>query len=210
MIRKYPKIHVIEVPNLYPMGWEKSLVRYIKHVDYDSLPIEKNIIVSNASTIYSISEALNGKPLIEKVVTISGNAIKNPLNIKLKIGTEFSELISKFNGYKEEDLILITGGPMMGESISSDNFIISNNLNSVIGLKNYKEKETINCLRCGKCIDNCPQKLCPVLVKDNIDNKEELKRLNVNKCIECGICSFVCPSRINLREYLRDAKKKVK
>jgi len=210
MLRKYPKIHVIPVPNLYPMGWEKSLVRYIKHVDYDSLPIEKNIIVSNASTIYSINEALNGKPLVEKIVTVSGNAIKNPTNIKIKIGTVFSELKEIFGGYNFDDITLVSGGPMMGEAISSDDFVIPNNLNSIIALKRIKNIDPITCLRCGKCIDNCPQKICPVLVKDNINDKEELKRLNVNKCIECGICSFVCPSKINLREYLREAKKKVK
>ena len=83
-------------------------------------------------------------------------------------------------------------------------------LNSVIALKNTKVVNPITCLRCGKCADHCPVKLCPVLVKDNINDKDELKRLDVTRCIECGICSFVCPSKINLREYLKEAKKKVK
>lgn len=209
-IAKYPKIKLVELPNLYPMGWEKSLVRYIKHTDYNKLPIEKNIIVSNASTIFSIFEALVGIPLIEKVITISGNAINKPTNIRIKIGTMFSELKDIFKGYCEEDIVLISGGPMMGESLESDEFIIPNNLNSVIALKNTKVLDPITCLRCGKCADHCPVKICPVLVKDNINNKDELKRLDVNRCIECGICSFVCPSKINLREYLREAKKKVK
>ena len=112
--------------------------------------------------------------------------------------------------YKNEEMTLITGGPMMGTSVKTDEFIIPNNLNSVIAFKNIKEFKSISCLRCGKCSDHCPAKICPVLVKDNIENKEELKRLNVNRCIECGICSFVCPSRINLREYVKEAKKKVK
>ena len=210
MISKYPKIKLVELPNLYPMGWEKSLVRYIKHTDYKKLPIEKNIIVSNASTIYSIFEALNGIPLIEKVITVSGNSINKPTNIKIKIGTMFNELKDTFEGYSEEDIVLISGGPMMGESLESDEFIIPNNLNSVIALKNTKVLDPITCLRCGKCEDHCPVKICPVLVKDNIRDIDELKRLDVNRCIECGICSFVCPSKINLREYLRRAKKKVK
>ena len=210
IISKYPKIKLIEVPNLYPMGWEKSLVRYIKHTDYNKLPIEKNIVVSNASTIYSIYEAINGKPLIEKIVTVSGNSINNPTNIKIKIGTEFSELKEIFKGYNEKDITLVSGGPMMGEAISTDDFVIPNNLNCIIALKKCKQIDPITCLRCGKCSDHCPAKISPVLVKDNINNKEELKRLDVNRCIECGICSFVCPSKINLREYLREAKKKVK
>ena len=203
------KIKLIEVPNLYPMGWEKSLVRYIKHTDYIKLPIEKNIIVSNVSTIYSIYEALKGKPLIEKVITVSGN-FKNVTNIKIKTGTKFSDLKEIFKGYTLDDIVLITGGPMMGKSISTDDFILENNVNSVIALTNKKDKDTITCLRCGKCSDNCPAKIKPVLVKDNINNKDELKRLGVERCIECGICSFVCPSSINLREYLREAKEKVK
>jgi electron transport complex protein RnfC len=210
MISKYPKIKLVEVPNLYPMGWEKSLVRYVKHTDYDKLPIEKNIIVSNASTIYSISEAFKGIPLIEKIITVSGNSINKPTNIKVKIGTMFSDLIDTFKRYSEDDIVLVAGGPMMGEAIESDNFIIPNNLNCVIALKNNKILDPITCLRCGKCADHCPAKICPVLVKDNINDKEELKRLGVSRCIECGICSFVCPSKINLREYLREAKKKVK
>lgn len=210
LISKYPKIKIVELPNLYPMGWEKSLVRYIKHTDYEKLPIEKNIIVSNASTIYSIFEALVGIPLIEKVITVSGNSINKPTNIRVKIGTMFSDLKDTFKGYSEDDIVLIAGGPMMGESLESDEFIIPNNLNSVIALKNTKMINPITCLRCGKCADHCPVKLCPVLVKDNINNIDELKRLDVSRCIECGICSFVCPSKINLREYLRQAKKKVK
>jgi len=208
--RKNNNIKLVEVPNLYPMGWEKSLVRYIKHTDYKKLPIEKNIIVSNVSTIYAIYESLKfNKPLIEKVVTLSGD-FKNSTNVKVKIGTEFKELKEVFKDYNNDEITLITGGPMMGESVSSDEFIISNNLNSVIALKDVKEEDAITCLRCGKCSDNCPAKICPVLVKDNINDKDELKRLNVGRCIECGICSFICPSKINLREYLRKAKKKVK
>lgn len=210
LISKFPKIKLVELPNLYPMGWEKSLVRYIKHTDYEKLPIEKNIIVSNASTIYSIFEALVGIPLIEKIVTVSGNAITKPTNIRIKIGTMFSELKETFKGYSEDDIVLISGGPMMGESLESDEFVIPNNLNSVIALKNTKVLDPITCLRCGKCADHCPVKICPVLVKDNINDIDELKRLDVNRCIECGICSFVCPSKINLREYLKKAKKKVK
>lgn len=203
-------IKLIEVPNLYPMGWEKSLVRYVKHTDYVKLPIEKNIIVSNASTIYAINNALNGIPLIEKIITVSGNSINNPTNIKVKIGTTFNELKDTFKGYSEKDIVLVAGGPMMGAAIETDEFVIPNNLNCVIALKNTKVLDPITCLRCGKCADHCPAKICPVLVKDNINNVDELKRLDVSRCIECGICSFVCPSKINLREYLKQAKKKVK
>ncbi len=203
------KIKLVEVPNLYPMGWEKSLVRYIKHTDYKKLPIEKNIVISNVSTIYSIYESITkNKPLIEKIITISGE-VENKTNIKIKIGTEFSELKKIYKKYLVKDATIVAGGPMMGNAIETDNFIIPNNLNSVIVLNKEEINET-PCIRCGKCSDNCPAKISPVLVKDNIKNIEELKRLDVNRCIECGICSYLCPAKINLREFMRDAKKKVK
>lgn len=208
---KYKKIKLVEVPNLYPMGWEKSLVRYIKHTDYEKLPIEKGIVISNISTIYSIYESLKfNKPLIERIITVTGNAINNPTNIKIKIGTPFNELLNENLNYKEKEVTLVSGGPMMGVNIEKDDFIIEHNLNSILVMKKIKEIDPITCLRCGKCSDHCPAKICPVLVKDNINNTEKLKQLDVNRCVECGICSFVCPSKINLREYLREAKKKVK
>ncbi len=205
------KIKLIEVPNLYPMGWEKSLVRYIKHTDYKKLPIEKGIVISNISTIYSIYEAVYcNKPLIEKIITVTGNAINKPTNIKIRIGTPFNELIKICGNYNTDSVSLVAGGPMMGNSISTDQFIIPNNLNCVLILNEQHELKPITCLRCGKCSDNCPVKISPVLVKDNINNKSELQRLDVNRCIGCGICSYVCPSKINLREYVQEAKKKVK
>lgn len=209
-INSYDFISVVQVPNLYPMGWEKSLVRYIKHTDYEKLPTEKNIVVSNASTIYSISEALEGKPLIERVITISGESFKKKINVKIKIGTLFEELKDIYKGYKNDDVTLISGGPMMGYSLSKESFVLDPSVNAVLALKKAKEDIATTCIRCGKCSDHCPAKICPVLVKDNINDKEELKRLDVSRCIECGICSFICPARINLREYLKEAKGKVK
>ena len=114
-----------------------------------------------------------------------------------------------YKKYLVKDATIVAGGPMMGNAIETDNFIIPNNLNSVIVLNKEEINET-PCIRCGKCSDNCPAKISPVLVKDNIKNIEELKRLDVNRCIECGICSYLCPAKINLREFMRDAKKKVK
>lgn len=203
-------IKLVEVPNLYPMGWEKSLVKYIKHTDYKKLPIEKNIVVSNISTIYSIYEAMYlNKPLIEKIVTISGDKMKKKTNLKIKIGTEFNEIAELLKGYKGNEVALICGGPMMGKSMESDHFILENNVNSILALKVEEIEESI-CLRCGKCSNHCPAKICPVLIKDNIDDIDELKRLDVKRCIECGICSFICPAKINLREYVKKAKEKVK
>lgn len=208
-VAKFPKIKVVDVPNLYPMGWERSLVRYIKHVDYDKIPLEKGIVVSNISTIYAIYEALRyQKPLYEHVVTFTGEGFKNPKNLIVRTGTKVGDILNtlKVDG-DDIDFSLVAGGPMMGEAISDDNLVIESSLNCILLLPTKEEKET-TCLRCGKCVDNCPVKICPVLVKDNINDLDDLKRLYPNRCIECGICSFICPAKINLREYVRKAKEK--
>lgn len=210
-IGTYPKIKMIEVPDVYPMGWEKSLVRYIKHVDYKTLPIEKGIVVNNVSTIYAIYEALKyNKPLIERVVTFSGCVCKNPQNIYVKIGTSAKEVIDKLIKTNKDDYTLVVGGPMMGNSPSTEDVIVASNTNSILILDNENDEQSIECLRCGKCVRVCPAKISPVIIKDYIDNNERLKTLNVGKCIECGLCSYVCPSKIHVREYVRKAKKKLR
>lgn len=210
-IGTYPKIRLIEVPDMYPMGWEKSLVRYIKHTDYEKLPIEKGIVVNNVSTIYAIYEALKEqKPLIERIVTFSGILFKNPMNVRLKVGTNVKEVIEQVVGLEENEYTFVSGGPMMGEQIPSSDFIISASTNCILAVPKVCDIDPINCLRCGKCVRVCPAKITPVMIKDYINDKEELKKLNVNKCIECGLCSYICPSKILVREYVREAKRIVK
>lgn len=208
----YPRIKTIIVPNLYPMGWEKNLVKYIKHVDYDKLPIEKGVVVNNVSTIYAIYEALKlNKPLIERIVTFTGEMLKKPQNIYVKVGTPIKEVINGLEGYKRnKDVILVAGGPMMGSSLVNDDFVITPNLNCILLLKNNLKEEELNCLRCGRCVKNCPSHLSPVLIKDKLNNIDDLKCLHPEKCVECGLCSFVCPSKINIRKFVQEAKQKVK
>lgn len=204
---KYKKIKVIEVPNLYPMGWEKSLVRYIKHTDYKTIPLEKGIVVNNISTIYAVHNVLkHHKPLTERMVTFTGEGMKNPCNVQVKIGTKVSEVIEYLGGVKN-DSIYISGGPMMGEHKKLEEMIVTPDLNCIL-IKEGKEHIESICLKCGKCVDNCPAKLAPVLIHENQDEEDILKHLHPEKCIECGICSFICPAKIDVREHVKEAKKK--
>lgn len=207
----YLNIKLVTVPNIYPMGWERLLVEETLHIKYDRLPIEKGIVVSNISTIYAIYEALKyEKPLIERVITFTGEGFKEPKNILVKVGTKVSNVINNIVHYKEDDLLFVAGGPMMGEALPTDDLVVSPNLNCVLVIKdNIKYLET-NCLRCGKCVAVCPAKISPVLIKDAIKNKEYLKELEVNRCIECGLCSYICPAKIKVREIVKSAKKKIK
>lgn len=205
----HPKIKVVEVPNLYPMGWEKSLVRYIKHTDYKKLPIEKGIVVSNVSTMHAIGEALfKEKPLLERIVTFSGEKMKNPCNVHVKVGTKIKEVLDYVGGV-EENSDLIVGGPMMGEILDLDCDVILPSTTSILALPKQDLREEA-CIKCGKCTENCPSKISPALIFENKNNPSVLKRLNPNACIACGICSYVCPSKIKVRDAVSKAKKEVR
>ena len=99
---------------------------------------------------------------------------------------------------------------MMGTSLSSDDLMVTPNLNCVLIIKKSKDEESLPCIRCGKCVEVCPAKLSPVLIKENLKSAEKLQKLQVEKCIECGLCSYVCPSNLNMRECVKLAKSKVR
>ena len=210
-IGTYLKIKIVLVPNIYPIGWEKSLIKYIKKIDYQNLPIEKGIVVSNVSTIYAIYEALKyKKPLTERIVTFTGENLKRPQNVMVKMGTSASEIIKKVGGVNNKDALYIAGGPMMGKGIPTDDIIINCNDNCILVLDNYSENLETTCLRCGKCVEKCPAKLSPVLIGESLNNIDRLKKLQPMRCIECGLCSYICPAKINVREKVRKAKEKLR
>ncbi len=210
-IGTYLKLKVVEVPNLYPMGWEKNLVKYIKKTDYSKLPMEKGIIVNNVSTIYAIYEALKyKKPLTERIVTFTGENLKRPQNVMVKIGTPISEIIKKVGGIKNKEVIYVAGGPMMGIGIPTDDIVINCNDNCILVLNDIRKDIEQTCMRCGKCVENCPAKLAPILIGEALNNIEKLKKLEPNRCMECGLCSYICPAKINVREKVRLAKEKLR
>lgn len=210
-IGTYISIKLYLVPNIYPMGWERTLIKKVKHVNYDKLPIEKNIVVNNVSTIYYIYEALKyHKCITERIVTFSGDMLKNPQNILVKIGTNISDIIDDTLKLKTTDYNLVAGGPMMGNFIDNTDLVISPNLNCVLITKKENNDISKRCLRCGKCSKVCPALLAPVLIKDSINNTSELKILKADRCVECGLCSYICPAKINVREFVKLAKKNMK
>ena len=208
IIDKYPKIELRIVRDIYPMGWERTLIKEVTKKEYDILPIELGIVVNNISTIFAINNALKHDiPLVERIITITGENVKNPGNVMVKIGTSVNEIL-KFMGGIHDDSVLISGGPMMGVEINKTDYI-KPQMNCILVLPKPKEENIINCLRCGKCVSACPANLAPVLIKECSD-KEELIKLQVNKCISCGLCSYICPSRIDLRNIVNEKKEVIK
>ena len=206
----YLKIRIETVKDHYTTGYEKNIIKEIKNVECENIPLEQGIIVNNVSTIYSIYELLKkNKPLYERMVTITGSGVNKPCNVIVKSGMLVKDVINDIGGYASDEVVLVAGGPMMGESVSSDDLAISPNLNTILVLKDYEQEEETDCFNCGRCTKYCTVKISPVLIKNNIDDIEALKLLRPEKCVECGLCSYICPAKIPIREYVKKAKMKM-
>lgn len=210
-IGTYPNITIKTVKDIYPNGWERNVVKEALGVSYQKYPIEKGVVVSNVSTIYAIYEMLEyNRPLTERIVTFVGPGLKEKKNVKVKIGTLASEVIKNIDPYTNiKNPLFVAGGPMMGTSLPTDDVVITKDLNCILVLENNFPRNS-ECIRCGKCTSVCPVKLYPVLIMNNINKPNNLEELKPNKCIECGLCSYICPSKIEVREFVKAAREKVK
>ena len=188
------------------MGWERILIKEVTGKTYADYPSEDGIVVNNISTIYAIYEALKyNKPLLERIVTFSGENLEHPHNVLVKIGTQASEVLEQLK--MKPNSVIVAGGPMMGTKV--DDLVISANLNCVLALED-KITFSTSCLGCGKCVSVCPVKLSPVLIMKNKQKKDrdikKLEKLHPEKCIECGLCSYICPAKLFVRQRVKDAK----
>lgn len=209
MVKGDPAISVFKTPDVYPMGWERTLVYEFAKKRYNRLPSEIGIIVNNVTTAIAFARALQyGEGIVEKIVTFSGDGLKNPTNVRVPFGTKVSEIVAQIGGYASEDVLVIAGGPMMGKTIPTDEFVITNFSNAITILKNVKV-EDMACMRCGRCNDTCPAGLLPVRI-NNAEKAKDLDlivKLSTDQCIECGLCTYVCPSKIDVTEGVRRAKR---
>ena len=203
-------VTVVAVPDVYPMGWERVLVRTVLHKEYDKLPAEAGAIVNNAGTAIELAKMMrNGEGLEKKVVTVSGEAVDHPTNVLVPIGMPVKEILTK-TGLKGDEVLLMAGGPMMGKTIPNDLFVIDRSMNALTVLPNNPQP-AIACLRCGSCVDHCPAGLQPVRIANafKTGKVEELEKRGALSCIECGLCTYVCPSRIDVTENVRKAKRTI-
>jgi electron transport complex protein RnfC len=215
-VKDFPEITVAELHTKYPQGGEKSLIYAVtkKEVPSGGLPMDVGVVVQNIGTVVAISNALEtGMPLVERVVTITGSAVKEPKNLLVKIGTSFKDAIEFCGGYSEELGKLINGGPMMGIAQYTDEVPIIKGTSGILVLnrKDSVQPDPTNCIRCAKCIHGCPSYLQPLMISKNalLGRFDEAEGYNAMDCIECGICSFVCPAKIPLVDSIRMAKKEI-
>lgn len=204
-------IEVKPLKGKYPFGATRPLVYQITgHKLMSEMdPIEKGCIISGPETVVSIYNGVSlGIPLIEKVITISGEGIKEPANFKVKIGTSFSELVEAAGGLAEEANKIIYGGPMMGHASHSVDVPVSQESTGMTGLQEEIFSEG-PCIRCGKCRQVCPVNLVPSKLKQYADVKDQDSFMKYHgiECCNCGSCAFICPSKISLVQSIQYMKK---
>ena len=215
--KKNPSIELAVLPTRYPQGSEKQLIQAIagKQVPPGKLPIDVECIVFNVSTFAAIHNAVKlGRPLIERIVTVTGEGVRDPQNFIVPIGTSFDDLINAAGGLTDDVDRVLNGGPMMGVAQADLSAPVVKATNAILCLKkdpNFKVENQV-CIRCGKCSDACPMRLKPLYIARyvNAGNIAEVKRLNVTDCMECGICSYTCPAKLPLTEKCREGKNMVK
>ncbi len=213
---KYPNIKVVPLKLRYPQGSEKHLIKAImgKEVPSGRLPIDVGAVVDNAGTAVAVYEAvMKKKPLIERVVTVTGDSVKNPSNFMVRIGTPIQELIDAAGGLPEDTGKIISGGPMMGKAITRTDIPVGKGTSGVLMLPESLAHRgpLANCIRCGKCVDACPMGLEPYLLSiySKKQNFEACEANHVADCIECGCCVFSCPSNRPILDFVRFGKQNV-
>ena len=202
----------------YPQGGEKVLIYECtgKIVPEGKLPSDVGCVVMNVSSIAFVAKYMRtGMPLITKRLTVDGDAIAEPKNVEVAIGTSFSDVIDFCGGFKTEPKKILMGGPMMGFAVPTINYPVLKNNNAILAFSAAKaaeaEKPETPCIRCARCVNACPFSLMPAAIEKayKAGNVDALKALKVNLCMECGCCAYVCPAKRNLVSVNRLAKKMI-
>lgn len=204
-------IEILMVPTRYPTGGEKQLIHVVtgKIVPKGKLPLDVGVVCHNVATAHSVFHAvMYGDPLIERIVTVSGNAAREPQNLVVRLGTPIQELLEVAGGANRADYTLVMGGPMMGHRLRTTEAPVTKTFNCLLVTPPPQTLEVRQCIRCGECARVCPVSLMPQQLYWYAKAKdlETAQDYNLSECIECGCCSYVCPSNIPLVHYFRYAK----
>lgn len=208
-----PNIEVVPLKVKYPQGAEKQLIKAIfgREVPPGGLPMDVGLVVQNVGTATAIFDACRyGKPLIERVVTVTGRGINEPNNLRVRLGTPFSQLLEECGGFKDGPGKVIAGGPMMGIAQTSTEVPVIKGTSGILVLTRLEavKSEYLPCFRCGRCIDACPMGLQPSILSILIEKGryDEAKENNLLDCFECGSCAYVCPAKRPMVQFMKLAK----
>lgn len=212
----YPGISVAALKVQYPQGGEKQLIDALigRQVPSGALPISVGVVVQNVGTVLAIYEAVQkNKPLIERVVTVTGKDIKQPCNILSRVGIPVANLINAAGGLPETTGKIVSGGPMMGKALASTDVPVTKGTSGILVIPTLeaKRKAMKDCIRCAKCVSVCPMGLNPTLLMNLTEFEvwDGAEKHRITDCIECGSCSYTCPADRPLLDYIRLGKGRV-
>lgn len=209
-----PRMDVKALMTKYPQGAERQLIYAVtkRTINSSMLPADAGCIVDNVETLIGVHNAvINGKPLTERVVTVSGDAVETPGNFRVLLGTNHRELIEAAGGFKTEPEKLISGGPMMGFAMVTLDAPVTKTSSSILAFKEdvvAKNPETA-CINCGRCVEVCPSRIIPSRLADYARRQDEESFVAMNglECVECGSCSYVCPAKRQLKQAIGGMRK---
>lgn len=210
-------ISVVALKTRYPQGGEKQLIAAVTGRQVPpppALPIDVGAVVCNASTAVAVYEAVQkNKPLIERVVTVTGKSLKEPKNLLTRMGTPVESLIAKCGGLPEGDVRVLNGGPMMGRALVNLAMPVMKGCSGIVVMsgKEVLRGEESACIKCAKCVSACPMGLEPYLISKLTRKRawDDAERNDITSCIECGCCQFTCPANIPLLDHIRLGKQTV-
>jgi electron transport complex protein RnfC len=209
-------MEVVVVPTRYPQGGEKQLIKVLtgKECPSHGLPFQIGIVVHNVATAYAIHRAIDHcQPLVSRIVTITGDGVKEPRNLEVPIGTPIQHLLEQCGGVAEDLERIVIGGPLMGFAMPSSAVPIIKTSNCILATRRpaTPPPPAMPCIRCGACADACPVELLPQQLYWHARAKEfdKSQEYDLFDCIECGCCAYVCPSNIPLVHYYRFAKSEI-
>ncbi len=201
------------LPSRYPQGAEKVLIDQCtgRQVPPGKLPSDVGCVVMNVTSVAVLANYVKtGMPLTTKRLTVDGAGVSKPMNVRVPIGTSIKDVIEFCGGYKGAPAKVISGGPMMGMAMASDEFPILKQNNGILVFDREEAdlSATTDCIRCGRCVNACPMNLMPTKLEayTNLGRTDELQKLNIMNCMECGCCAFVCPANRRLVQSIRLGK----
>lgn len=211
-------IEVAVLRTRYPQGAEKMLIYAVtgREVPLGGLPMDAGAVVQNVGTAAAVTDAcLHGLPLTERITTVSGDAIRTPKNLRVRLGTSYRDAIAFCGGFSEQPDKVLAGGPMMGRAQESLDVPITKGSSGILALTRRitAHGPELHCIRCGRCVEACPMGLVPSMLSilgERQDVEKARDSYGVMNCIECGCCTYVCPAKRNIVQYIRVTKGAVK